>query len=295
MRRSPVAADLVLVAVTAIWGTTFVTVKGALADADPFTFLALRFGVGGFAACCLAGNSLRTAQIWKVGAPLGFLLFAGYALQTLGLESIGASRSAFITGLCVLFVPFTALALARIIPGVSAAEGIRGRTVLAIVVALLGLRLLTNFQFDAMPAVGDVLTLGCAVAYAWHIAALSRFARGLDAVALVAVQLMTTALLSAIAATSTARPLALSVNLVGAVLLTGVLASAIAISLQAWAQARTSAARAAIIFSLEPVFALLWGAVVAKETLGVLSVIGGALMVAAVLFNEIAARSPGPP
>src|SRR5689334_3076190 len=106
-QRELKATGALLVA-TAVWGATFVTVKDALAASDVFTFLALRFGVGAIAGVVLSAalRERRARSLLKPGLGLGVLLFGGYALQTLGLETTTPARSAFITGLTVIFVPF---------------------------------------------------------------------------------------------------------------------------------------------------------------------------------------------
>ncbi len=282
---STLRADVALLAVTAVWGGTFVTVKDALGAADPFTFLALRFSVGALAAAALAGPSLRDARVLRHGAVLGLLLFAGYALQTLGLATITPSRSAFITGLTVVFVPFTSAAVAAWPP--STPWRLPRASLLSVPIAAVGLWRLTGVDLTAPLARGDLLTLGCAVAYACHVAATGRLARGLPPMATVAVQLFVVAALSSLTVPWVEHRLVLGPSLVGAVLLTGLVASALAISVQVWAQAHTSALRAAVIFSLEPAFALAFAVVLGLGWPQRDELVGGALVVAAVLVSEL--------
>jgi drug/metabolite transporter (DMT)-like permease len=292
MRLGAKTADWALVGITAIWGATFVTVKGALDDTEPFTFLALRFACGALAAAVLARRSRGDARVWRVGGFLGLLLFGGFALQTFGLLTISASRSAFLTGLSVLMVPFTSRALARVTAGPPSGP-IAWTTWAAIAVALVGLVLLTGVTIGGALAVGDLLTLACAGVYAWHIAAMGRMTRGMSPVAVVAVQLLVTALLSAAAASLAATPWAMRATprLWGAVLTTGILASALAISVQAWAQERTAPERAALIYALEPVFAVLFAAAIGAGLPSLREAVGGALIIAAVVFSEVSASS----
>ncbi|HLL81111.1 MAG TPA: EamA family transporter, partial [Longimicrobium sp.] len=104
-------ADAVLLGLTAVWGLTFAVVKGALDQADPFAFLALRFTLGAAAATLIAGRRLLHVPSVRAGLVLAPFLFCGFALQTMGLRYTTASRSAFFTGLCVVLVPFVQVAL----------------------------------------------------------------------------------------------------------------------------------------------------------------------------------------
>ncbi len=277
--RGPLAGDAVLLLITAVWGCTFVTVKDALGDADPLTFLALRFSLGAAVAAALAGRRLFKPSVWRGGAVLGVLLFIGYAFQTSGLAHTSPSRSAFITGLAVVLVPFASIVLFRRAPPLPALAGAAA--------ALLGLVQLTGVDFAGPTRLGDLLTLGCAVAYAFHIALTERYAATEHPVALVAVQLLVTAGLSALAIPFGAPRLNPTPALLAAVALTGVVASALAISLQVWAQARTSAVRAAVIFALEPVFAVALVALLGRERPGPRELAGGALIVLGVLISEV--------
>ncbi|MFZ5443836.1 MAG: DMT family transporter [Myxococcota bacterium] len=278
----PLTATLALLGATAIWGGTFVTVKDALSAADTFTFLALRFSVGALVAAALAARApggLGSRRVLRPGLVLGGLLFGGYLLQTLGLETSSPARSAFITGLTVIFVPFVAWALSRKRPPT--------RAFVAPFVALFGLQRLTGVSFDGPLPVGDVLTLGCAVLYAFHIVATSRLGEGLPSMALTSVQLGVVALLSGASLPFVERRFEPTPAFWFAVAFTGVLASAVAIGVQVWAQKELSAVRAAVIYALEPVFALL---VAALSGLGLPSpaeLLGGAFILAAVLISEV--------
>jgi drug/metabolite transporter (DMT)-like permease len=271
----------VLLGLTALWGLTFVTVKDALALADTFTFLALRFGVGAVVALTLARRQLRVPGVARTGAFLGLFLFSGFALQTAGLETTTPSRSAFITGLCVLLVPFVSWGLSGRRPPVPA--------LLGVALAAVGLQALTGATFGGAFPIGDVLTFFCAIAYAFHVSLTERLARGLPAVAMVGVQLAVVSLLSVAALPFVSRRLESGPALWGGVLATGVFASALAISLQTWAQARTTAVRASLIFSLEPVFAAAYSAAVGREQLGRPELVGGGLIVGGVLVAELGA------
>ena len=277
-------ADAILVLITAIWGVTFVTVKDALSHADAMVFLALRFGVGAVAGAILARRGLTDPGTLKRGGILAALLFGGFVLQTEGLRFTTPSRSAFITGLSVVLVPIAALALFRRAPRPSTAVGI--------VFATGGLYLLTGFGVGA-PAegspVGDLLTLGCTVAFAFHIALTERFAPQQPPMALVTVQMAGASLLSALTLPVAGARVEWTPGFLVAVVFCGVVASAMAIGVQTWAQARTTAVRAALIFALEPVFAALYSVAIGREHLGPREVAGGALIVLGIGVAETGA------
>jgi drug/metabolite transporter (DMT)-like permease len=286
--KSSLGADLSLLGITAIWGATFVTVKSALVDAAPMAFLSVRFLLGAATTAALARGHLRDPKVWRHGVVLGVLLFGGYALQTLGLEYTSPAKSAFLTGLTVIFVPFAASVVARVPPAVPTAR-VPGVTYFSIGLAAVGLWLLTGVDVSVGLSKGDALTLGCAVVYAFHVSATSRLGQGVHPVALVTVQLLVTAGLSLATLPFVDRRLEPSLGLVGAVLLTGLIASALAISVQVWAQTKTPAVRAAVIYSLEPAFAVAYGVVFGDGWPSAHELWGGALVVAAVLVAEVGA------
>jgi drug/metabolite transporter (DMT)-like permease len=276
-------ATAALLAATAIWGATFVTVKDALAAADVFTFLALRFGVGMVTAAVLAWILRRgrafPRQVIKPGLGLGALLYGGYALQTLGLESTTPSRSAFITGLTVLFVPFVSWQLTGKRPP--------ARAFFAPVVALIGLQRLTGASFSGEVPIGDALTLGCAAIYAVHIAGMGKWGAGLPALELTAVQLGVVSLFSVFTFPLVERRFEPTPGFWAAVIFTGVVASAIAIAVQVWAQAQVNATRAAVLFSLEPVFALATAVISGLGWPSASELVGCGFILAAVLISEV--------
>ncbi len=271
-----------LLVITAVWGITFVIVKDALELADPMTFLALRFGLGAVVAAVVARKALLGKPLpWRGGLTLGTLLFIGYAFQTVGLAYTTPSRSAFITGLCVILVPFVSMILFRKLPPVLAVVGA--------VIAIGGLGLLTGVELGGPVPIGDLLTFGCAVSYAFHISLTEKFSVGTDPVALVTLQLIVVAVLSACCLPFVELKLVPSTGLWVAVALTGIIASALAISLQTWAQSKTSAVRASVIFALEPVFAIGYGALMGMGGLASHEWLGGALIVVGVV---VASASP---
>lgn len=280
-RRARLQADGVLVAITVLWGVTFSVVKDALSHGDVFSFLALRFSVGAATLSLWAGRRLLEPSFVIRGVVLGVFLFAGFAFQTVGLRDTTPARSAFITGLYVLLVPVVLLALFRRVPRVSSLAGV--------VLSAVGLYYLTLPDVDTAAGLsrGDWLSLACSVAYAFHLVLTERYAPKEGAAALVAVQLWVVALLSALSLPFVEARVEWAPAFVGAVLFCGVFASALAIGMQTWAQARTSSVRAAIIFSLEPLFAAAYSVAMGYEKLGVREWVGGGFIVLGVLVSEL--------
>lgn len=270
---------LALAFCTLIWGLTFVVVKDALSASDAFTFLALRFGLGALACLLWARSKVLERTTLTNGLGLGLLLFAGYAFQTFGLEDTTPSRSAFITGLSVIAVPFVSWRLLHRAPSWASVAGA--------LIAILGLARLTGFGLGEGLSRGDLLTLGCALLYAGHIAFTEKVAKGGTSIALVAVQLSTVAILSALCIPLGAPRFSPTPAYWGAVVTTGLIASAAAISIQTWAQSRTSAVRAAVIFSLEPVVAVVASVLLGRESPGLTELVGGGLIITGVLASEL--------
>jgi drug/metabolite transporter (DMT)-like permease len=274
------SGDAVLFVLTAFWGLTFVMVKAALAHVDPVTFLVLRFSLGAAAVTLVAGRSLKDRDTLRAGLLLGVFLFLAFITQTAGLVYTTPSRSAFLTGMNVLLVPFTTLALFRRVP--------RPTSLLGVALAVVGLYVLTGglSNEDGATWRGDLLTLACAATYAVHITLTEYFAPRVKIAALVATQLWTVAALSLCALPFVTVRFEPSPALWGDIAFCGLVMSAAAIFVQTWGQARTTAVRAALIYSLEPVFAAGYSVAAGEETLGRREWIGGALIIGAVVLAE---------
>lgn len=277
---STLKASVALLAATAVWGATFVTVKDALDASDAFTFLAIRFAIGALASVALSKLFKEpSANVTRPALILGVLLFGGYLLQTLGLERTTPARSAFVTGLTVIFVPFVAWRLERKRPPL--------RSFIAPFVALFGLQQLTGFTFDGELPRGDLFTLGCAFLYAFHIVLMGRYAKGLPVMRLTAGQLLVVAILSTACLPFVERRFESTPTVWFSIAFTGIVASAIAIGAQAWAQRQLTSVRAAVIYSTEPVFAVLTVAALGQGLPGGPELRGGALILLAVLISEV--------
>jgi drug/metabolite transporter (DMT)-like permease len=280
-QRQAALADLVLVLTTAIWGASFVVVHDAVRLADPFSFLALRFTVGALALTLVDPRGLGDRRLWKPGILLGALLFAGFITQTAGLQFTTPSRSGFLTGLSVVLVPFIGLLLFRRWP--------TPPVLLGVVLAVTGLWLLTGglAGVHGPTAAGDGLTLLCAVAFGFYIVLLEPAARAFSSVPLVAVQLWTVVLLSLVALPFFSPHIEPGPALWAAILYTGMLSTAGCLLAQTWAQARTTAVRAALVFALEPVFAALYSVLLGREMLSARALSGGALIVLGIVAAEL--------
>jgi len=277
-------ALLVLVAVTAVWGVTFVQVKDAVAVYPLFAFLALRFAIaGGTLAIPGAG---RLASLRRSGAAAavvaGALLGAGYALQTAGLERTSVSSTGFVTGMYVVLTPVLALALYR--------DRLGGSAILGVLLATAGLALLAGVHRGS--ASGDLLVLAAAAVYSLQIVLMERFAPAYDAIAFTLVEMLTAfAGLTAVALLAGQVGMPHGSTVWGALLVTGVFASALAFLAQSWAQRRTSATRTALAFSLEPVWAAFFGFTLAGDRLGVTAYVGCLMIMAGIVVAEPAAAS----
>ena len=275
-------ALLALIAVTAVWGVTFVQVKDAVALYPLFAFLAVRFAIASLTLAGPAAARLRRLDRHgaAAGVVLGLLLAAGYALQTAGLARTTVSSTGFITGMYVVLTPLTALALFRQRIGLAAWSGVA--------LATLGLALLSGIH--AGSAAGDLLVLAAAAVYSLQIVLMERYAPRYDAFALTFVEMVTAfAAFALVAAVFGDFEVPRGATVWAALLVTGIFASAFGYLVQAWAQQRTSATRTALVFALEPVFAGIFGFALAGDRLGVLGWTGCAVILCGIAVAEPAA------
>lgn len=286
-RRPKVLAVVLLVVVSMAWGATFVVVKNAVAHASVLEFLAWRFLVAGALLVVVRPRSvLRLGSRGLVqGVLLGATLAGGYVLQTYGLRFTSAAISGFLTGLQVVFTPLLGWVLLRHRPGT--------RTWMAALVATAGLAVISLRGLSI--GLGELLTIASAVLFALQIVGLGRWASVKDAYGLATVQLLTVGVVCLVAAAPGGIGLPSSGSLWAAVLLTAVAATAFAFVVQSWAQSHLTPTSAAVVFTMEPVFAALF-AWVAGERFGWPVLLGGALVVAAMLvLGAGSSRTTGPP
>jgi drug/metabolite transporter (DMT)-like permease len=257
MFRSPRSrAVLALLVASFVFGATFVVVKSAVEQVPPLTFVAWRFLLGAAVLSLLALP--RGKHIWRHGAMAGLALFCGYAFQTAGLTTTSASNSALITGLYVVITPFLAALFARRAPG--------WWSVIAAALSFAGLILITGADGISFSS-GDMLTLACAFSFSAHIVVLSRLARYHPVVPFTAAQLFVVAALAFPTAFLIEGPMLPPSSVWGALLITGLGASAGCFVLQIWAQTVVGATTAAVVLAAEPAFAVAVAWVVLGERL----------------------------
>jgi drug/metabolite transporter (DMT)-like permease len=288
-------ADLALGFCALIWGSTFVVVKDALADASVFVYIAIRFGLASIVMAILFWRSLQQlnrSAIWA-GAQIGFFMLGGYVFQTAGLQFTTPSKAAFITGCSVVLVPVLLAVFGR---------GINFWISSGATAALAGLYLLT-VPPEGLGALnlGDVLVFICSIMFALHIIFISRYVERHAFGALAFLQVATTALLSLLlvplfAATHLDPPrLSWTHSLVFAILLTSIGSTVMGFSYQVWAQKHTSPSHAAILLSLEPVFAAITSWLVTREHLSSRSLAGAALIFVGIMLAELKGSAPAAP
>ncbi len=278
----PDRPTLALVGVTAIWGSTFVVVKDAVEHMPVTDFLTWRFALAALAMLLLRPRSVgalgRSGR--RAGAVVGVALGSGYLLQTLGLQHTSAAVSGFITGMFVVLTPLGAAVLLRKPPGPAAW--------FAVGLATVGLGLLSLHGFSV--GAGELLTLGCAVAFALHIVGLGRWASSYDAYGLAVVQLLTTSAMCAVVAVPGGLAVPPTWGVWGALALTALAATALAFVVQTWAQAHLAPTRAAVVMTMEPVFSGLFAVLLAGEVLGLRTLLGAALVLSAMVLTEVGPR-----
>jgi drug/metabolite transporter (DMT)-like permease len=295
MRRTTLA-HLLLLAVVFVWGATFVLIKDALGDVSPLLFVLLRMVLAAAALALVYRRQLRRLDLpaLRWGALVGVCLGAGYALQTSGLRLTTPSKSAFLTGLVVVFVPLLSIFPFLRAPG---AHRPRWTSGLGAGLAFLGLLLLTLPAGERLaPATlfngfgrGELLSLGCALAYALHMLALAHAAPRLPYTQLAVVQIATAAVAIGITLPLfEPHPwLRLTTSVFLAIAIAALLATAAAFTIQSWAQQFLPATHTAVIFTLEPVFAWLTSFLFLGERLGLRGGSGALLILAGIGVTEL--------
>ena len=284
-----VKAHALLVLITFIWGATFVIVKNAVEhDASPLLFNFVRMAMAGAALGILFHRDIpRISRSSLIAGALSVVfLWLGYEFQTTGLRLTTASKSAFITGLSVVLVP--------VLLGLFWRRKTTTWTALGVLAALAGLFLLSvpasESALGSWQRVnrGDLLTLGCALSFAFQIIFLGRASERYPVAQIGFLQIATAAVLMAITAPLLEQShIAWSSRVVWALVLTSLLATAAAFTIQAWAQQFVSPTQTALILSLEPVFAWITSYVVLGERLGLRAGAGALLILAGVLISEL--------
>src|SRR5260370_12157883 len=255
--------DCSLIGVALIWGATFVIVKQALSDVSTLLFLTIRFTLATIALALIFGKQFRTGPLKhsvRGGMVAGVFLFSGYVLQTFGLKYTSASKTGFITCLYIPLVPLFSSLVYKKVPRVP--------EILGVVAAFVGISLMSIQEDILKIGLGELLVGCCAVAYAFHILVLGRFAGSSNSGILAVTQIATGAALGA-GTFWWAEPVHIqwTRGVWIALAVTSLFATALAFAVQTWAQRYSSPTRTALIFSLEPVFPWLPSYLVPGEVL----------------------------
>jgi drug/metabolite transporter (DMT)-like permease len=280
-------ADLALAVCALIWGATFVVIKNALTDISVIAYMAIRFGLAAIVMAVIywrAVRGLTSRAIWA-GAQIGFFMFGGYVFQIAGLKFTTPSKAAFITGTFVVFVPILLAFFGR--------RRIGSWIWAGAVAVLSGLYFLTvpPEGFGALNH-GDPIVFGCAIMFALHMIFIGRYVGEHSVAALSFMQVATTAFLSAAllplaAAAGWEHPrIAWTGNVIFAIVLTALGATVICFSLQTWAQQYAAPSHAAILVSLEPVFAAITSIALGGEHLSARFLTGAALILGGIFLAE---------
>jgi drug/metabolite transporter (DMT)-like permease len=279
---------LLLVMIAFIWGSTFVLVKEALNDASPLALNSARMIV---AAVLLAffyrkKIAVLTKPALMAGVLVGVFLYAGYAFQTSGLKLTTPSKSAFLTGTSSVLVPLFLVAIWHV--------RIHLWRVVGILLALVGLFLMTvpggpgGLADFANVNLGDLLTVGCAICFTFHVIFVGRASQRFPFEQVAFLQVGTAAILMTLSTPLLEHPyFRATPTVIAAILITGVLCTAVAFSIQSWAQQFTPATHTALIFTTEPVFAWLTSFVYLHERLGLRAGAGAVLILGGVLISEL--------
>ena len=274
-------AESYLLSITIIWGSTFVLTKIILEDASPFVYVALRFFIASFIFAALFFRRLRTISKDGVakGLVLGVLLFFGFMLQTIGMKYTTASKSAFITGLMVVFTPIFQLIIERKAPKIG--------NIIGVVLVASGLFLLTSPKGSELN-IGDALTLMCAVLFSIYTVYLGVYGKDHDPAHLTFVQFALTAILAVIAIPllETAH-LNLTFSFLVTLTYLAVMPTVVALYVMAKYQKYTTPTRSAIIYSMEPPIAAVFAFFIIGEHIGMIGVVGGIMILSGLIVSEL--------
>ncbi len=272
MRLAPWA----LLLVSASWGLAFVVMKDAIERQSVNSFLFTRFLVAVIAMFLLKPTVIQSInrEVLRKGFIAGLFLAAGYILQTLGLALTGAAVTGFITGLYVVATPVIAALVLRV--------RITAFTWGCVLLATVGLALLSLKGWNL--GYGEFLVFLCAIAFAAHIIALSKWSNGLDVYAMTIVQLATCALATGVISLIQGYEAPPDRNGWYVVLFTAIICTAVAFVVQTWSQAHMSATKVAVILTMEVVFAALFAVVFGGESLSLRTLFGGVLVFAAMFM-----------
>ena len=274
-------ADLSLLLVAAIWGTTFSLLRESLRVIHPVELMAIRFTLAALILAAVFPGRLKPVRGRWLGDGLwlGVWLTGGYLTQVIGLATIPAARSAFLTSTYIVFTPFLAIPIARLFPGPGEIVGL-----------LLAFGGITLFSVDAGFSLrpGDLWTLGCATCFGVQIVITNVLAKRSDPIALSVVQ-MAVGGLAGWTLVALRGGFGTSWDRIpwGVLIYLAVVATALVIAIQTWALARTTPAKASLLFSTEPVFAALFAVLFFGERMSAREIAGGGLILSGVVLGEL--------
>lgn len=277
--KSRVCALIALVAVTAIWGSTFIVVQDAVTQMPVMDFLGIRFTFAAIVMFALRPNCLKGMTRSRLirSVVLGILLGLGFITQTYGLLHTSAAISGFITGMFVVLTPVVSWVILKRKTG----KSIWG----AVAIATIGLGLLSLRGWSM--GIGELLTLLCALFFALHIIGLGEWSARRDIYGLAVVQITVVAVISMAAATIDGITLPPNATVWGAVILTAVFATAIGFLVQTWAQSLIRPTRVAITMTMEPVFAGFFAVVIGGDHLTLRIIIGATCVLIAMIITGL--------
>ncbi|MBU4227085.1 DMT family transporter [bacterium] len=281
-----IQAEIYLLIIVIIWGSTFALIKGVINSITPYTFLTYRFLLAALILILIFWKRMKEINIMilKKGSLIGVFLFLGYALQTVGLKYTTATKAGFITGFSVVLVP--------IISHLFIKEKVSRNSVIGVILAFIGLWFLnynSSFNFN----LGDFLVLLCAFSFAMHIISVGLFSKKLDYVLLAITQITVVFVLSLLMALIFERPaihLSYSSDIWWSIVITGIFATALAFYMQNRFQRYSTATKTAIIFSGEPIFAAMFAYFLLGEKVGVIAWAGGLLIIFGMTISQRAEK-----
>jgi drug/metabolite transporter (DMT)-like permease len=288
--------EIALLFNTLIWGGTFALIKNAFNDISPLLFLGLRFGIAALIFLPFVYSSLKRTnkKTLIAGSILGLFYFAGFTAQSLGLNLTTATKSGFITGTFVVFIPILQLIIEKRKP--------KWFNILSVLLVLIGLILLSSKGENALDFIkqlgsdfnlGDLLTLICALLFAFQVVYVDVFTKKYDYLPMVFIQLLITGLggfvLSFLFSVTSLEPVKLTINgnLIFAILYTSIFASILATIIQLKYQKTVSPTKAGIIFSIEPIFAAVFAYFLLNEKISNFGLVGCVLIFIGLIVSEL--------
>jgi drug/metabolite transporter (DMT)-like permease len=278
-KSSKKLAVIALIITTAIWGWSFVATKDTIEKMPVLDFLAIKFLIAAFALLAIRPATIKrlNGSCLRHGVMLGFLLGGAYLTQTFGLRMVSSSVSGFITGMGAVFTPvFLWLFLRR---------KINPYLWIAVALATIGLGLISihGWAFGG----GELLTLVCAVLFAFQLIGLGEWSQLHRPYELTLLQISTAAVMCLIAAAPMGITLPPDLNTWGAVVILALPATAFAFFIQTWAQALIPSVYVALILTMEPVFAGLFGVFLSGDRFTINMIIGAVCILAAMITIEM--------